>query len=264
MLYYKELLEHINLDNGNHFVEWLEANRSTCPELKFIDELMAGCEHLHYHKEGDVWAHTKLVLSHVIANEHDYVDVLAALLHDTGKKAALEANNGKNMAGHERYSTQIAERFLLDLLFPTPTVKLVCDIVRMHTHMNNIVDCKSRYDCWDLVSNPIFYRLKRLAVADARGTIGDDGNPIMDFDERFSNSLAGRCFLEPMPERVVVLCDLIDYRREHKINDIGVSAFKEILESCYKNQINGNLYKKEALIKIAIRCYKQKRGKNGD
>ena len=65
----------------------------------FIDRYMVGCEHKNFHSEGDVWEHTKLVIQNVVAEEHDWIDVLAALLHDVGKKNALERNDGKICTG---------------------------------------------------------------------------------------------------------------------------------------------------------------------
>ena len=83
----------------------------------FIDRYMVGCEHKNFHSEGDVWEHTKLVIQNVVAEEHDWIDVLAALLHDVGKKNALERNDGKNMHGHEIDGANIAFGWLAKMGF---------------------------------------------------------------------------------------------------------------------------------------------------
>ena len=94
---------------------------------------MVGCEHKNFHCEGDVWEHTKLVIQNMVMQEHDWIDVLAALLHDVGKKEALTRNSGKNMHVHEIYSEQIASEWLTDMEFDTQIRETILWLIRNHT-----------------------------------------------------------------------------------------------------------------------------------
>ena len=247
----KQILE---TDNGLGVADWLRRNYSSFPEFWFVDNLMNGVEHVHYHHEGDVWTHTLLVIQKMSENAHDYVDMLCALLHDIGKKDALEKNAGKDMHGHERLGIPLARQVLDMFGVPTDVAKDILWVIENHTKANDLVKSKSKYDCWKFVNEPLFYRARRLAVADSLGTLGEDGLPKMDYEAELANSVAGRCLVDPMPEPVVSGGDLAQYLSQFEITDID-----EALDLCHKIQINGNVANKDSIIRNAIKCLNQRK-----
>lgn len=71
-----------------------------------------------HHPEGDVYTHTMMVLDNAAALRDEAKDplalMLAALLHDTGKKEATKRKPNGRLAsiGHEQYSEKKAAAFL--------------------------------------------------------------------------------------------------------------------------------------------------------
>lgn len=238
-------------------VDRLERERDN-PLFSFINTYMAGCEHVNYHHEGDVWVHTKLVISNIIADKHDYLDVAAALLHDIGKKDALAKNNGKNMAGHEILGLPLAKVVLDSFDFSKPEQDVVLWMIENHTKANDLPKAKHKYSCWTVVSHPWFHRAVRLAVADSNGTIGADGKPVMNYMEAIaSNPVTDYCMTHPMPGHLVSWNDMMSYPGVDKITD--TNKLYELYELCHKIQINGGgNNKKDSLLRVAFRCMKDK------
>lgn len=237
-------------------VDRLERERSN-PLFGFIDQYMAGCEHVNYHHEGDVWVHTKLVITNIIKGEHDYLDVAAALLHDIGKKDALAKNNGKNMSGHEMIGRPLAEEVLNKFDFSQNEKDVVLWMVENHTKANGLPKAKMKFACWKFVSHPWFHRAVRLAVADSNGTIGSDGKPVMDYMAAIAaNKLVDYCIHTPMPSHLVTWNDMIAYPGVEQIVDANKKF--ELYELCHKIQINGGGNKKDSILRAALRCMKDK------
>jgi hypothetical protein len=231
-------------------IEYERSHRDT--RFSFIGELMEGCEHPHFHKEGDVWEHTKLVVRNMVKQPlHDYIDVAVALLHDVGKKAALEANHGKNMVGHELYGARLSSYILASWDFPENMRDAVIYLVQNHMRAGELVKCKSKYSAWLLVSDPLFYRMRRIAVADSAGTLGDDGKSICDWEEEFAKSLAGTLVDEPMPRPIVTFPDLCGLVNPYFLYDA--------LGLAYKLQINGNTDNRSSIVKCVVNTYKKKK-----
>ena len=122
----------------------------------------------------------------------------------------------------------------------------VCFVVRNHTMANDLVKCKSKYDCWKLIQCPLFPRLRRLAVADAAGTYGPDMAPIVDYEAELANSVAGFCLANPMPEPLMTVDDLVE-------RGVNPDDIPDMLDMCHKIQVNGNVTKKNSIIGNAIK-----------
>ena len=237
-------------------VDRLESERSN-PLFGFIDQYMAGCEHVNYHHEGDVWVHTKMVIDNILKDKHDYLDVAAALLHDIGKKDALAKNNGKNMAGHEKLGLPLAEAVLDSFGFKQHEKDVVLWIVENHTQANALPKAKQKFACWTFVSHPWINRVFKLAVADSNSTIDADGNPAMDYMEEINaNPIVVYCMSHPMPSHLVTWNDMISYPGVEQITDANKKF--ELFELCHKIQINGGGNKKDSILRAALRCMKDK------
>jgi len=207
----------------------------------FVDRYMVGCEHRNFHCEGDVWEHTKLVIHNVIASEHDWIDVLVALLHDVGKKNALDRNSGKNMHGHEIDSENIAFGWLVKMGFEREIREQVLWLIRNHMLALELKVMKSKVKIWRLVKEPLFGRLVRLARADCRGTLDADGVPKDDFDEILKRPIVVECIAKDMPTPIVTAEDFATQKWEE-------SKVKRALELCYRMQVNGGVESRTSLL----------------
>lgn len=212
----------------------------------FIDCYMVGCEHKNFHCEGDVWEHTKLVIQNVVAEEHDWIDVLAVLLHDVGKKNALERNNGKNMHGHEIDGANIAFGWLAKMGFDREIREQVLWLIRNHMKALDLKVMRSKYDIWQLVKHPLFGRLRHLACADCKATLDAEGHPRDDFEEILNRPIVAECLENEMPVAIVEADDFAS----QKWDDIRV---ENALAFCHKMQINGGVFSKESLVRAAIK-----------
>ena len=212
----------------------------------FIDRYMVGCEHKNFHCEGDVWEHTKLVIQNVVAEEHDGIDVLAALLHDVGKKNALECNDGKNMHGHEIDGANFAFGWLAKMGFDREIREQVLWLIRNHMKALDLKVMRSKYGIWQLVKHPLFWRLQRLARADCKSTLDANGKPRDCFDDFLKRPIVAECLEKEMPAAIVEADDFAS----QKWDDIRV---ENALAFCHKMQINGGVLSKESLIRAAIK-----------
>lgn len=211
----------------------------------FIDRYMVGCEHKNFHCEGDVWEHTKLVIQNVVAEEHDWIDVLVALLHDVGKKDALERNNGKNMQGHEIEGARIAIEWLVKMGFDREIREQVPWLIRNHMKALDLKVMRSKYDIWLLVKHPWFGRLRRLAGADCKATLDAGGKPRDNFEEILKRPIVAECLEKEMPAAIVEA----EVFASQKWDDFRL---EKALAFCHKMQINGGVVSKESLIRAAI------------
>lgn len=211
----------------------------------FIDRYMVGCEHLVFHFEGDVWEHTKLVVQGVLQQDHDWMDVLAALLHDVGKKDAL-ARNVKNMHGHELDSERIAAQWLAENGIEQSARETVLWLIRNHMKALDLRVMRSKYDIWKLVKHPLFGRLKKLAWADLHGTLNENGIPVENFDDVLKRPIVVECIASEMPPAIVQSVDFANQNWDEQ-------KLSQALEMCHRMQINGNLMNRESLVRATIR-----------
>jgi poly(A) polymerase len=85
-----------------------------------------------FHPEGDVFIHTRLMLSQL--HQAPLVLALSVLLHDVGKKPTLRVDeNGRiRFNEHETVGARMAERILTDLRYPNEVIGEVCACVANH------------------------------------------------------------------------------------------------------------------------------------
>jgi putative nucleotidyltransferase with HDIG domain len=85
-----------------------------------------------FHPEGDVFAHTKLMLDGLPANP-GVVLAFAVLLHDVGKPPTFErAPDRIRFNNHDRIGAEMAEQILRRLRFPNDTIAQVVLCVAEH------------------------------------------------------------------------------------------------------------------------------------
>jgi putative nucleotidyltransferase with HDIG domain len=101
----------------------------------WIPELleMRGCaQSPEHHPEGDVWVHTRLLLTHM--RNPSPVLALSALLHDIGKPRTSKTDpDGRiRFFGHEGVSARMAEEILRRLRFPNDEINAITACIANH------------------------------------------------------------------------------------------------------------------------------------
>lgn len=211
--------------------------------------LMDGVQHPRFHAEGDVWQHTQLVIKNIVQNKfHDWVDVLAALFHDAGKKKALEENEGKHMGGHENHSVEIFRDWAffngMDSMFPE-AVEAIVWAIQNHMKAHRLAEVHGTYDIMVIVTNRWFPRLSRLASADSMSDLDDNGNPTSSFADVLACPSVARWVGESAPWPIVSRLDLNEAGIPPYLRDKGV-------EVAYKMQVNSGKLKREHLVNAVV------------
>jgi len=101
----------------------------------WIPELleMRGCaQSPEHHPEGDVWVHTRLLLTHL--KNPSPVLAFSALLHDVGKPrtSKTESNGRIRFFGHEGVGARMAEEILRRLRFPNDDIGAITACIANH------------------------------------------------------------------------------------------------------------------------------------
>jgi putative nucleotidyltransferase with HDIG domain len=98
-------------------------------------EALKGCDQPEqFHPEGDVFVHTRLMLS-LLAPEASGPQVLAVLLHDIGKPRVRSfdpVDQRIRFNGHDRVGAEMAEKVMIRLRFPRHEIDQVVDAVSNH------------------------------------------------------------------------------------------------------------------------------------
>lgn len=108
-------------------------------ELGLLDVILpevAACKDVpqpeKYHPEGDVFVHSLLALKNADNFIEDPVVKLAVLLHDIGKPIALDANEGVNMAGHDKIGADLSKAICRRLRLSGADTSLIELLVSEH------------------------------------------------------------------------------------------------------------------------------------
>lgn len=112
--------------------------------LPEVDEMRGIKQPKKYHPEGDVFEHTKLMLSEMIAPTVDLA--FSVLLHDVGKPKAYSIKDDvEHFYCHDTAGAHIAEKIMRRLRFPNTTIKNVCFAIKNHmrfAHVKNMRPAK--------------------------------------------------------------------------------------------------------------------------
>ena len=218
------------------FFEELRAMHQLSPWFAEVEALIDVPQNPLYHPEGDVWAHTMLVLD-AAAELRGQADepfglMLAALCHDLGKPTTTEELDGRVIShGHETAGVPLAEALLGRLGASVKLQGYVQNMVELHMAPNSMVAQRAKRKAF----NRLFDRstcpgdLLLLARADDRGR-GDHVE-----DVALSNELAERlaAFEELMARPHVQGRDLLE---------LGIEpgpAMGEVLRYAHKLRLAG-------------------------
>ncbi len=167
---------------------WLSPNRVRGFDLlvgsglieAVIPEIPAlrGCEQPpQFHPEGDVFVHTRLVLSH-LPPDAGLPLVLAALLHDIGKPAtfSLDPAEGRiRFHGHDKVGAEMAESILRRLRYSNAVVDAVVSAVGHHMQFIGVQQMRTS-KLKRFMARPGFDDELALHRADCLGSNGQLGN----------------------------------------------------------------------------------------
>ena len=207
-----------------------------------------------FHKEGDVWTHTMMVLDQAAARReaasNPYAFMLAALCHDFGKPQTTEFVNGAiHSYGHENAGIGIADGFIRRITNEKNILRYVLNMVMLHMQPNAMAaqhsSVKATNRLFDRSADPC--GLIQLAVADSLG---------MSFDREYYPSepfLSERyeIYKETMSKPYVTGKDLIDAGLHPG------DGFGDILDYAHKLRLAG--IEKESALRQTL-AYARKKG----
>jgi poly(A) polymerase len=205
--------------------------REILPEM----ESLKGCEQPpEFHPEGDVFIHTRLMLS--LLPEHVSLPlVLSVLFHDLGKPATrqVDATGRARFNGHEAVSARIAEEILRRLRFSNDTLEATVEMVRNHMVFKDVQNMRvARLKRF--LARPTFADEMELHRVDCLGSHGllDNHAFLIARREEFAN--------EPLiPEPLLSGHDLI------RLGWKPGPLFRETLDAVQTHQLEGTLTSRE-------------------
>jgi poly(A) polymerase len=211
--------------------------RVILPEI----EALKGCDQPEqFHPEGDVFIHTRLMLSLLEPNASES-QVLAVLLHDIGKPPTRvfdPVDQRIRFNGHDRVGAEMTEKVMTRLRFPRHEVDLVVDVVRNHMVFKDVRQMRPA-KLRRFMARPHFGIELELHRVDCAGSHGDLGN------YQFLVNKASEFSQEPLiPPRLVRGDDLISLGLEPGPR-IG-----ELLEAVQTAQLEGEIKTREEALEL--------------
>ena len=208
------------------------------PEL----EALKGCDQPpEFHPEGDVFVHTRLMLS-MLAPDASLSLVLSVLFHDIGKPATrvVDETGRIRFNGHEGVSAEMTLRLLQRLRFSNEVIDAVIPAVRLHMSFKDVPNMRVA-TLKRMMARPTFEEELELHRVDCLASHGmlDNHATLITKREEF-----GR---EPLiPEPLVTGHDLI------ALGWKPGKKFADVLQSVQTRQLEGTLTsREEALAWIA-------------
>ena len=197
---------------------------------------------------GTVYDHTLLVMEEMAKQEHDYLDMFAALLHDIGKPESARKNGKKNpedawgkTKDHDIVGEPLAYEFCKNLGMTNEDCETIAWLVKHHMRAHQLTDIKSKCKIWRMTSHPLFSRLVKLAEADENGCRKTDVDEWEGIQKAISRPDIAELIGVPMPARLLTGDDLIS-----KGYTPG-PLFKKSLDRAYQGQIDEDITDKELL-----------------
>lgn len=201
--------------------------RQVLPEM----EALKGCDQPpEFHPEGDVFVHTRLMLS-MLAPDASLPLVLSVLFHDIGKPATrtVDETGRIRFNGHEGVSAGMTLRLLQRLRFPNEVIDAVIPAVRLHMSFKDVPNMRVA-TLKRMMARPTFEEELELHRVDCLASHGMLDNHAMLIAKREE---FGRAPL--IPEPLITGHDLIA---------LGMKPgpeFAEVLMSVQTRQMEGTL-----------------------
>lgn len=205
--------------------------REILPEI----ERLKGCEQPpQFHPEGDVWIHTRIMLS-MLPEQVSIPLVFSVLFHDIGKPPTFSVDETGRIRfnGHEKVGAHMTEEVMLRLRFPRKEIDATVEAVANHMAFKDVQEMRvarlKRFMSRETFEDEM--ELHRVDCASSHGFL-DNYEFLRTKQEEFAN--------EPLiPPPLVTGNDLIA---------LGLKPgprFKEILETVQSRQLEGTLRDRE-------------------
>jgi len=209
--------------------------REILPEM----EPLKGCDQPpDFHPEGDVFVHTRLMLS-LLRPEASLPLVLSVLFHDLGKPTTriVDETGRIRFNGHEGVSERMSLAILQRLRFPNEVIDAVLPAVRLHMSFKDVPNMRVA-TLRRMMARPTFEDELELHRVDCLGSHGmlDNHATLIAKREEFGN--------QPLiPQPLVTGHDLI------ALGWKPGPRFAEILQAIQTRQLEGSLTtREEALV----------------
>ncbi|OWV01365.1 MULTISPECIES: hypothetical protein [unclassified Fibrobacter] len=231
----------IELLDSKNPIERIEQTKNTL--FDFVDLYMTNCFYGNrFH--GSVWEHARQVILYVMKKDHDWQDVLVALLLEVGMKNA-RAEGKQKLFGFIENSVKIANAWLLKFDFSKEERLSILRILEGYFEFFELKKKQSIYYVWTFVKSPMFSRLTLIAEAECLCTLKDDGIPWMDFNEILCDARVKKCLNSDIPAPVVSRKDFSSMNWDEKQLSI-------VLDLCHGYQIDHGIDSKEILVNFVL------------
>ena len=125
-----------------------------------------------FHPEGDVFEHTRLMLTKV--KQPDLELALAILFHDVGKKptSKVDENGRIRFNEHESVGAEMTEKIMTDLRYDNKTIHNVKELVRHHMQFKDVRHMRP-HTLKKMMQRPTFVKELELHRIDCSSSHGD-------------------------------------------------------------------------------------------
>jgi poly(A) polymerase len=205
--------------------------RMVLPEM----EPLKGCDQPpDFHPEGDVFVHTRLMLS-LLPENVSLPLVLSVLFHDLGKPSTriVDETGRIRFNGHEGVSAEISHRIMQRLRFPNEVIDAVIPAVRLHMSFKDVPNMRVS-TLKRMMARPTFEDELELHRVDCLGSHGmlDNHAMLIAKREEFSH--------QPLiPPPLINGDDLISLGWKPG------KQFSQVLQSVQNRQLEGTLGSRE-------------------
>lgn len=207
---YNDLLEQVAYSERTGDIKpWLQV-------IPTLATLISTPQDPYYHREGDVWAHTQMVINalleqveyHQITPEQRFILFMAALLHDIAKPETtiIDKLSGRiGQPGHSRKGAIKTRILLWQMGVPFELREQICRLISVHqTPFYALKELKANYSPEFLVHKLSWelsvWMLCCLAKADMQGRICEDKQAVLDDIELFKEfALEQQCLYQARP-----------------------------------------------------------------
>lgn len=243
-----ELLGGLSGGNAGRFLQLLDdsgALEMVVPEVSLLN----GCaQPPEFHPEGDVFAHTKLLLEHMPAGVSPEL-AMAVLLHDIAKPATQTFEDRIRFNGHDKLGAVMAEEITRRLRFSNSQIEKVSSMIRRHMQFINLPNMRKaklkRFLSEPTIDDELeLHRLDCLASHGDLSTYHMARQNLSEFREEEARGAA-------MPTPLITGRDLIDAGMQPGPN------FSRILTAVYDEQLDGTITDKSEAVGRAVELWKE-------
>jgi putative nucleotidyltransferase with HDIG domain len=173
---FEECTKHLLNDKNpsDFFIQEFECEEEICYPFTLLLELKTTEQSKQYHKEGNVWNHTMLVVDEAAKvrakSRNPLVFMWAALLHDIGKPSTTRNRKGKITAyNHDEVGAVLSEKFLSELTDDAEFIQEVTALVKYHMQILYVVKDLSYSNIEEMKDNVDFNEIALLGWCDRMG-----------------------------------------------------------------------------------------------